>query len=327
MVLGVGLVGLWGHEIYARELAANRAADLLGVAGWLGADEAMNVRLDAFAAEHRVPHLADLDELSQEGGLEAVLIMVPPQDNVALCVAALDRGLDVLCEKPIAGSPADLVALAEAIERAPGVFTACYPIARYEPRIEALAGQVGQVTRACFTYLAGNGPQYCAPVPHYRDPDLPDGALMGGEAAMFSGYGVIALEHLIGARIATVQASLGCGWYPPYRERRQEDLARVELTFANGATGALTLGRTPMPGPAEVVVELVGERGYADYRSPRDGAAGAELAEPFIEDFVVAARSGLPPTIAAKDVLSAAAVLEAIYRSAARSQALAVARG
>ncbi|MBZ0253296.1 MAG: Gfo/Idh/MocA family oxidoreductase, partial [Candidatus Methylomirabilis sp.] len=230
MVLGVGVVGLWGHEVYARRLAAHRATDLLGVAAWPGADLAMLARLDGFARDQRVPRFDSLDLLCQRGGLEAVLLMVPPKDNATLCVAALDEGLDVLCEKPIAGSPADLRALAAAVARARGVFTACYPLARYEPRIEALEGRVGRVRRASFTYLAADGPQYCATVPHYRDPELPADALAGGEAAMFSGYGVIALEHLVDSPIVAVQASLGCGWYAAYRERRQEDLARVELS-------------------------------------------------------------------------------------------------
>jgi len=325
MVLGCGLIGLWGHEVFARQLAANRAADLLAVASWPGADDAMNARLDAFAAEQRVPRLATPDELWDVGGLEAVLIMVPPPVNAALCANALDRGLDVLCEKPIAGSPADLNRLAKAVETAKGIFTACYPLARYDARIEALAGRVAQVARSSFTYLASQGPLYCAAAPHWHDPELPAGALQGGEAAMFSGYGVILLEHLVGSRITTVQASLGCAWYGPYRERRQEDVAWVELTFANGASGSLTLGRTPMPGPAEVAVELTGEQGYADFRSRRDGGPGPELAAPFIEDFVIAARSGLPPRISARDVLSAARVLEAIYRSGAVGEAVHVA--
>lgn len=325
MVLGVGLLGLWGHEVYARALAGHLATDLLAVASWPGADDAMQTRLDALAADYAARRLTAPDALWDVGGLEAVLVMVPPPDNATLCAAALDHGLDVLCEKPIAGSPADLARLARAVAAAKGVFTACYPLARYEPGIEALAGKVGRVDRASFTYLASQGPRYCAAAPHYHDPELPADAWQGGEAAMFSGYGVIALEHLVGARVATVRASLACGWYADYRARRQEDFARVELTFANGTSGALTLGRTPMPGPAEVSVEIVGEGGYADYRSRRDGSPGQELAGPFIEDFVLAARSGLPPRIAAADVLSAAAVLAAIYRSAAYGDEVAIA--
>src|SRR5262245_58451376 len=45
---------------------------------------------------------ADLDELLSVPGLEAVHVATPVATHVQLAVAAAERGLHVLCEKPLA---------------------------------------------------------------------------------------------------------------------------------------------------------------------------------------------------------------------------------
>lgn len=310
------LVGLWGHEVYARELVADPRVQLTAVSAWPGCPASMRARLGAFAAEHDVPLLDEpLGTLRRERP-EVALVMVPPRLNPEICAAMLVQGVPTISEKPLAGDPAGAALLAEAVRASDAWYTACFPLSRFEPR---LAAHLERVEAARFVYLAGHGPRYLATEPHYRDPALPDDALSGGEAAMFSGYGVVALEHLVGSRIVAVQASCGSAFYASYRQQAMEDVAEAVLWFENGATGSLTVGRTPDPHGAVIELELVGE-GYHDYRSRRDGGPSPELPRRFIADFLDAVEQDRPPRISGEDALSTIAVLDAIYRSAAAGE-------
>ena len=53
--------------------------------------------------KHRVPHLYEKwEDLLQDGGLDAVSIGTPTQLHAPIALAALEQGLHVLCEKPLA---------------------------------------------------------------------------------------------------------------------------------------------------------------------------------------------------------------------------------
>lgn len=54
------------------------------------------------AEEYQVPGFHDADSLIRSGKVDAVLIAVPHYDHPTLAIAALEAGLHVLCEKPMA---------------------------------------------------------------------------------------------------------------------------------------------------------------------------------------------------------------------------------
>ncbi|GFG50577.1 hypothetical protein CQY20_33070 [Mycolicibacterium agri] len=67
---------------------------------------------------------ADYDELLSAPGLEAVHIATPVVTHVPLAVAAADRGLHILCEKPLADNLIGARRLAAAV-RSAGVVGMC----------------------------------------------------------------------------------------------------------------------------------------------------------------------------------------------------------
>jgi predicted dehydrogenase len=54
---------------------------------------------------------ADLDEMLANADLEAAIICTPPSDHAATAVRCLQRGLHVLCEKPLALSTGDVLTM------------------------------------------------------------------------------------------------------------------------------------------------------------------------------------------------------------------------
>ncbi|NUP99841.1 MAG: hypothetical protein HUU35_08295, partial [Armatimonadetes bacterium] len=201
------------------------------------------------------------------------------------------------------------------------------PLAAYSGPLLAArraAAKLGGVRTAHFTYLASRGPLYLAQEPHYRDADLPAEALSGGEAAMFSGYGVVAIEACCGSRIGTVSATMASGFYPAYRAARMEDLAHLVVSLDNGAQATITVGRTPHPGAARIELELFGPNGDFRWSQAHDGAPQPDGIDAFIDDLVAAAQTGRAPYLGAAEVLSTVAVLGAAYRSAAVGEPVAV---
>jgi predicted dehydrogenase len=79
---------------------------------------------------------ASLEELLGSD-LDAVLVACPNHQHAAVTLAALDAGLHVLCEKPMATSRGQAEAMVRASERADRELTIAFP-SRHRPEIEAL---------------------------------------------------------------------------------------------------------------------------------------------------------------------------------------------
>ena len=72
-----------------------------------------------FAAQWHVPNAyASLEALLSNETLDAVIIATPNKQHYAMAMAAVEHGLHVLCEKPLAMSYTEAIHMAEAAERA-----------------------------------------------------------------------------------------------------------------------------------------------------------------------------------------------------------------
>jgi predicted dehydrogenase len=96
--LRVGVVGVgWAGQQHIKAYSALDGVSLVGIAGL---EEAKRKEL---AAEHGVPHdVARWEDLLALDGLDAVSVAVPTFLHAPIAIAALERGLHVLSEKPIA---------------------------------------------------------------------------------------------------------------------------------------------------------------------------------------------------------------------------------
>jgi predicted dehydrogenase len=104
-VIGVGALG----RHHARHLAGLDEARLVGV---FDTDQE---RAREIAAELAIPAFTDIDGLLDE--VEAVTVAVPTPVHVAVGLHALERGVPVLMEKPLAASVAEADALIAAAHR------------------------------------------------------------------------------------------------------------------------------------------------------------------------------------------------------------------
>jgi predicted dehydrogenase len=97
------------------------------------------------------------EALLAEPGLDFVDICAPPSSHAPLIRAALERGLHVLCEKPLVGSPAELEPLVDLAGAKGRVLHTVHnwhhaPIVR-RTRELAAEGRIGRVTRVVWETL------------------------------------------------------------------------------------------------------------------------------------------------------------------------------
>jgi predicted dehydrogenase len=139
-LIGCGDIG----RLRAAALAESRAARLVAVSDLDAA------RAQALAARHGAAVAADWRALLERDDVDAVIVSTPPVVHEEQCVAALRAGRHVLCEKPLARTPAECRAIVDAAETA-GRFLATGFNYRFYPsyrRARALldAGTIGELS-------------------------------------------------------------------------------------------------------------------------------------------------------------------------------------
>jgi predicted dehydrogenase len=137
-------------------------------------------RARAFAAAHDIPRAYDdVAAMLADGGIDVVYVATPHPQHVAPTRAALEAGVAVLCEKPLAADPADATALVR-LARERGVFLAeamwlrCNPLLVETVRLVA-DGAIGDLR--LITADLGFPAQY-DPAGRLWAPELGGGALL-----------------------------------------------------------------------------------------------------------------------------------------------------
>ena len=160
-------IGLLGYGFMgAAHLAAMRKIDGVTVAGVAtrtkpSADAAPrgNLKLESGALPDDVPWVPDWRRLVDDPSIDAVDICLPTQMHREVILAAFDKGKHVLCEKPMALTPAECDEVLEAAERAGKTFMVAqvlrfmYPY-RYASDFVRERGR-GTVTAATLTRSTG----------------------------------------------------------------------------------------------------------------------------------------------------------------------------
>lgn len=131
-MLRTGIVGV-GHlgGLHARVYSEIDSCELVGV---YDADEE---RASGVAAEYGTRAFRSLTELI--GSVDAMSIAVPTTAHHAVALAALDSGVHVLIEKPIASTVAEAAELVEA-SRSRGLILQVGHVERFNPAIRAALG-------------------------------------------------------------------------------------------------------------------------------------------------------------------------------------------
>lgn len=184
-------------------------------------------------------------EAARADGADAVAIMTPNDTHRQYAVAALERGFDVICDKPLANSLDDALAVVRAVRDTGRVFALThnytgYPMVR-QARAMAAAGQLGDVRLAQVEYVQGgnaagdgraDGAGPGGPVRWRFDPARSGPSLILGDIGTHAHHLVC---YVAGVELAAVCADVGA----IVPGRRVDDYAGVLLRFAGGARGCL----------------------------------------------------------------------------------------
>ncbi len=128
VLIGTGVIAR-AHVTAVRALAPR-----IVLTGALDIDAA---RVEAFCAEHDIPHAyTDVDALLAAEQPQVALIATPPGTHADLCIRSMEAGAWVLCEKPLCASLAEM------------------------DRIEAAEQRTGKFTSSVFQWRFGSGGQH-----------------------------------------------------------------------------------------------------------------------------------------------------------------------
>ena len=135
------------------------AAGVLSSGPARGRDAALGLGI---AAERAYPTVEAMlaAEAERADGIEAVAIMTPNAHHFPAAMAALDAGLDVICDKPMTTSLADAQALVRKVAETGLVFClthnySAYPMVR-QARAMVRAGEIGEIRQIHLTYVQGH---------------------------------------------------------------------------------------------------------------------------------------------------------------------------
>lgn len=150
-----GVIGLGVGEQHAATIAGDASMHLTAICD-LSADVLANVG-GRFAQARR---FTDEFELIGSGSIDAVVIASYDNQHADTIVAALDAGIHVFCEKPLATSRRQLDDVVDALNRNPSVRLMTNTLLRRSPRFtwlkEAIdCGRMGSIYHAELTYLYG----------------------------------------------------------------------------------------------------------------------------------------------------------------------------
>ena len=113
--VNVGVVGTswWSDFWHVPYLCSHPRAELRAVCG------RNRARAEEVAAKHSIPRVfTDFREMIRSSKIEAIVVAVPDDLHHAVTMAALDAGLHVMCEKPLAVTVKDARAMCEKAESA-----------------------------------------------------------------------------------------------------------------------------------------------------------------------------------------------------------------
>jgi predicted dehydrogenase len=207
-------------------------------------------------------------EVARPDGLDAVAIMTPNDTHHAFAAAALDAGLDVMCDKPITHTFAqarDLAARAKARERLFAIAHgySAYPMTRLARHL-VREGAIGPVRLVQVEYI-----QF-ALATRVEDGPLTDrlrwilDPSRSGQALVMSAIGCHT-QHLAcfvtGRRVARVMADVGA--LMPGRRVIDHVSALIELE--GGARGTFTVTQAAAGGENDIRLRVYGEKGLIDW--------------------------------------------------------------
>lgn len=294
----------------------------------------------AFCAEHGFPEAESLSALAADPGVDAALILTPPNARAEIVETFARAGKHILSEKPLERTEVAARGIVEACEAA-GVQLGVVFQHRFRKASEALAERLADGSLGAIRIVA-------AEVPWWRDQsyyDVPGRgsyARDGGGVLISQAIHTLDLMLSLTGPVAEVQ---GLTATTAFHRMEAEDYAAAALRFASGAVGHVMASTASFPGGAESLrldcdhasVRL--QSGVLDinWRDGRHERVGEEAttgggADPMafpsdwhrdlIADFVAATAKGQAPRVTGRQALAVHRLIAAIELSASERRAI-----
>ena len=337
--LGLGVVGA-GMAAKPHALALNALRAEIEVRGVWRRNEAA---LKSFCDEHGFPPAASLEALLADPGIEAVLILTPPNARGEIVAAAAAAGKHVLMEKPVERTTSAARAIVERCDAA-GVTLGIIFQHRFRAASQALVAKVasGALGKLFAVHLVV--PWWRPQQGYYDKPGR--GTLAHDGGGVLVTQAIHSLDLML-SLTGPVRAVTALAATTGFHQMETEDFVAGGLEFANGAVGALMATTANFPGAAESLT-LNFEKGSAtltggnltlhwmDGRTETIGEAsnsggGADpMAFPFdwhmaqIAEFADAVRAGRQPVSTGHSALQVHELVDALIASAREGQRVAL---
>jgi predicted dehydrogenase len=320
VTLRLGLAG-WGlhGSRYARHLLSGEIP---------GARLAALSRRDAgagrrLAGEHGLAFVAEVEELATVPGVDAVVVVLPPDLHPAVATACLRAGRPVLVEKPLAADAGSAAAVA-ALAASTGTPLMVAHTLRFDPLVLALKREAASLGALHVVALS----QRFEPT----DRSWIDEPGRGGALLNTGVHGFDLIRFLTGLEVATVS----CETSRLVTRRTEDAFAAVMRLTPGDALATLDNARTTAGRSGRI--EIAGERGqvWGDHVHRRlvriEGRAERALATipaaPTVAEalraFVAAVLGGGPMPVTAGDGAAAVALVDAARSSAATGRRVTV---
>lgn len=262
------------------------------------------------------------EELVAAGGFDALDICTPPHLHADIAVRALENGIPVLCEKPLARNPEEARRIVEAAERSGTLLMTAF-CHRFEPGVEFVKaltrpdgiGRVLMFRNRFGTRFKGVEERWFS-----------QGEIAGGGALMDTSIHSVDLFRYLVGEVQSVSGAVKT--FNPAIQG-VEDSAAMLLQSEDGAIGVIEASwMTPW---SANVIEVYGENGAAvvdydtgetRYRLQGDAAwTQAELVpgDRFVEElrhFASLLRGEASPRVTGRDGLRAVEIIHQAYQSA-----------
>lgn len=260
--LKVGLIGLGNMgSSHARDLTLMENVELVGVC------DIVKELADKFAVSCHTTAYYNYKDLFAQSGLEAVVIAVPHFDHTPISIEAMERGLHVMCEKPVSVHVNDAkkmdAAYAEAKKKYPNLVYGLMFMERTYPNYLKIkdileSGELGQLVRATWINTAWFRSQA-----YYNS---------GGWRATWAGEGGGILTNQCPHNLDMYQWLFGLpervngfAHVGKYHDIEVEDEVTGYFEHANGMVGHFIVSTAETPGTNRL--EIVGENGRLIYEN------------------------------------------------------------
>jgi len=292
-------------------------------------------RRNAFSELWGLPVVPDLDPIFEDGSIDAVMVLTPPNSHCELVERAAKAGKHVLLEKPLEISTDRARRMVEAAENA-GVKLGVVLQQRFRPISVRLAGVIAEGRLGELVGASARLSNW-RPQSYYEQPGRGTKARDGGGVLLTQG--IHTLDLLISLAGLPEEATSYAVTSKVHR-METEDLAAGAIRFANGAIGTINATTCAYPGFPDAI-ELIGTKGTAHIEGTAltaqfhdgsevrqddgvlGGGAGADpMAFPHdhhravLKDFLDAIDGNREPKVSGREALKVHRLIDALLRSA-----------